>query len=122
MNDVAWLKVGEVRHWIKGPHFGIGRETGQSLVMANASVSRKHAQLISSNGAFWLWDLDSQNGTWRNGVRVTQPVALQSGDTLRFGDVSAIFVLESAEVGATRFAGGSSALPENEPARSVEDE
>jgi pSer/pThr/pTyr-binding forkhead associated (FHA) protein len=61
----------------------IGRSAQQSLVLADPSVSGEHAQLELRDGRWWLEDLDSTNGTWVNGRRLTQPAALQSGQTFQ---------------------------------------
>ena len=58
------------------------------IVIAERSVSRRHAQLFPSQENLQISDLGSSNGTRRNGQDVEdQPVALSSGDVLEFGDV-----------------------------------
>ena len=77
-----------------GRRFGLGTEThiGRSpdndLCLADPEVSRKHALLLCREDGCELYDLDSQNGTWVNGVRVTQPLHVQVGDTILVGDTS----------------------------------
>jgi adenylate cyclase len=38
-------------------------------------------------GLATLEDLGSKNGTFVNGIRLTQPIALRDGDELRIGNV-----------------------------------
>ena len=54
----------------KGGHdaFTIGLDPGNSLVLPDMLVSRKHAELVEREGGeCWIKDLDSRNGTYVNG-------------------------------------------------------
>jgi len=50
-------------------------------------VSRRHAKIQRENNEFILYDLESRNGTYVNGKRLSskQPHTLTSGDVLEFG-------------------------------------
>ena len=69
------------------PTFAIGRNIGNAIVVADGKVSGQHARLIQcTDTSFVLEDLDSKNGTFVNGVRITRKVidrqdALQLADT-----------------------------------------
>lgn len=64
----------------------VGRALGNTLVLNDPRVSRRHAVIHSQGGSeFWLVDLGSSNGTYVNGHRVTQSLALSDGDRLEFG-------------------------------------
>ena len=68
----------------------IGRAAEQcELVVAHATVSRRHARLSLAGEALQVEDLGSTNGSAVNGValRSDAPVALQTGAKLRLGDV-----------------------------------
>ncbi|HYC64139.1 MAG TPA: adenylate/guanylate cyclase domain-containing protein [Reyranellaceae bacterium] len=68
----------------------IGRAGDQcELVVAHATVSRRHAKLQLKGEALQVEDLGSTNGTAVNGViiKAGQPVALQVDGKLRLGDV-----------------------------------
>lgn len=61
-----------------------------NLVLEDASVSRMHARVIKDNDQFYLEDLNSTNGTYKNGLRM-QPYEkrkLEPEDEIRFGKVS----------------------------------
>jgi FHA domain/DUF1707 SHOCT-like domain len=74
-----------------GPaRFTIGREPRCDLVIADLSVSRRHADLLRADGQWLLRDLGSTNGTRRNGWRISSPVPVQAGDQLTFGQVTFI--------------------------------
>jgi serine/threonine protein kinase len=64
----------------------IGRTNGNDLIIAGRTVSRRHARLWFDNGRWFLEDLQSANGTLVNGQRIYQPVALNDGDVINFGD------------------------------------
>ncbi|MDE7478354.1 MAG: FHA domain-containing protein, partial [Lachnospiraceae bacterium] len=57
------------------------------FVIDDAAVSKMHARFEEHDGRVYLCDLNSTNGTVRNGVLlgVNQSVALEPGDRLRFG-------------------------------------
>ena len=66
--------------------FVVGRQEGLSLVLDSAGMSRQHAQLEEIGGALYLEDLDSTNGTFLNGKRITGPVEVGSGDIIHFAE------------------------------------
>ena len=50
--------------------FTVGRKSGKDLVVADARVSRDHAQIVSEGADFYLVDQGSKHGTFVNGARV----------------------------------------------------
>jgi len=71
--------------------FTIGRDDGCDLVLADPSVSLRHARLDRDGTGWLLVDLGSTNGTRLNGWLVSSPVPVRTGDQISFGAVS--FVL-----------------------------
>ena len=69
----------------------IGRTNGNDLIISGRTVSRRHARLWFDNGRWFLEDLQSANGTLINTVRIYQPVALNDGDVINFGDEIVVF-------------------------------
>jgi serine/threonine protein kinase len=69
----------------------IGRTNGNDLVISGRTVSRRHARLWFSDGRWYLEDLQSANGTLVNNVRIHQPVMLNDGDVINFGDEIVLF-------------------------------
>ena len=63
----------------------IGREPGCDLVIDHPSVSRSHAELYRKNERWWLRDLGSKNGSFVDGIAVTDH-PLPSHCWLRLGD------------------------------------
>ncbi len=62
----------------------IGRHPACDVVVADPSVSRRHAQLTFRDGVWVVQDLASTNGTAVNGERVGR-AALHSGDLVELG-------------------------------------
>jgi pSer/pThr/pTyr-binding forkhead associated (FHA) protein len=64
----------------------IGRSTGAEFIVEAPLVSRLHCQITSTADALHVKDLDSTNGTFVNGTRVTTS-PLREGDRLTVGRV-----------------------------------
>ena len=63
----------------------IGRHPDSNLVLADANVSRNHAEIRPQGDKYVVVDLGSTNGSRVNGVRVDTQV-LEDGDELTFGN------------------------------------
>ena len=65
----------------------IGRASANAIVLGDAGVSSRHAQLQWTGGALVLTDLGSTNGSFVNGDKLSphSPRRLKTGDRLRFG-------------------------------------
>jgi len=64
----------------------IGRALENEIVIDDASISRKHAQLfVDDIGTAHIIDLNSTNGTFVNGVRIQGKVQLSESDILKLG-------------------------------------
>jgi len=78
-------------HWMRqslpltdGEHIA-GRDAECSLVIDGTTVSRRHARVTVAHGAAMIEDLDSTNGTFVNGTRVSAPTRLVPGDEFALG-------------------------------------
>lgn len=72
-----------------GDVFVLGRHADSDLRLhpeIDLSVSARHARISRQGGEWLVEDLDSRNGTWVNGHRLTSPVALRDGDRIMLGD------------------------------------
>ncbi len=63
----------------------LGRVEEAAAWIESASVSRRHARIVVSEGEARLEDLGSKNGTFLNGRRITSAVPLSDGDEIRLG-------------------------------------
>ncbi len=70
--------------------FTIGRQPGNSLVLAELEISRKHALINRVGDRYIIEDLHSINGILVNGRRCDTAV-LNSGDIVRIGLVDLVF-------------------------------
>jgi predicted component of type VI protein secretion system len=64
----------------------IGREAGSDVCINDVEVSRQHARLVSQFGDYLLDDLESTNGTFVNGQRITGQRILKPGDSIFLGE------------------------------------
>ncbi len=62
----------------------VGRDPSCEIVVADGSVSRRHARLELRSGIWWVVDQGSANGTYLNSLRIAEQ-ALKNGQELRFG-------------------------------------
>jgi DNA-binding SARP family transcriptional activator len=62
----------------------LGRHSSCEVVLPDAAVSRRHAEIRLTNGRHVLLDLSSANGTWVAGKPVMQHL-LEDGDTFEIG-------------------------------------
>jgi two-component system NtrC family sensor kinase len=74
----------------------IGRSS-ESLPLTDNTVSRAHAELTPDLGEWYIRDLNSQNGTFVNGVRITDRTRLRPGDQVRVGQTLFVFGVTGAE-------------------------
>lgn len=80
---------------IRGDLFRIGYDTaGNEASLKSTAVSRHHARICRKEGAFYLEDLNSTNGTYVNGelLDYTKKYRLDSMDRIAFANVEYMFV------------------------------
>ena len=64
----------------------IGRDGENEIVLAENTVSRRHARVLRDGQGQWtLTDLESANGVYVNGMRVQRAI-LSMGDEIKIGD------------------------------------
>jgi pSer/pThr/pTyr-binding forkhead associated (FHA) protein len=82
---------------IDKPSVTVGRAPGNDLIVDHPTVSRQHATIKVEGPDFRLFDLGSANGTFVNDERLRDPVVLEDGATVRFGEAEYIFKRVSLE-------------------------
>lgn len=92
LNDdiCAWLssdgkQITEIKHQLT-----IGRSEPAELVISDPAINRSHAEIRKFDGRFVLCDLNSTNGTFLNGLKITR-YQLTDGDHIRIGNQDFIF-------------------------------
>ena len=71
----------------------IGSVAGNTVVLADPAVSRKHAGIRKIDASYELADLGSTNGVYVNGHKVPKKT-LEPGDIIRVGNTEAVFKRE----------------------------
>lgn len=69
-----------------GERTTIGRVEDNAFQIAEPSVSSRHCEILLQGGEVLVKDLNSTNGTFINGEKITERV-LKPGQTLRLGNV-----------------------------------
>lgn len=75
----------------------VGRHQEADVLLQVADISRRHAALLLKDGALWVQDLNSSNGTFLNDNRLEVETQVQQGDQLRFSSVGFVVVAPSVE-------------------------
>ena len=71
----------------------IGRDASNGIAPPDSAVSRQHCLVELIDGNARITDLDSHNGTFVNGIPVSQRM-LAHGDVLRIGHSELVFLTE----------------------------
>ncbi|XP_066969795.1 mediator of DNA damage checkpoint protein 1-like isoform X2 [Macrobrachium rosenbergii] len=94
---VAWLLVGDTKYEVYEGETKIGRDSAScAIVLSQKVLSKEHAALEVTSGVHTLVDLGSMNKT-RIGKMALKPhvrYALQGGESIRFGDVLAKYIIK----------------------------
>ena len=64
----------------------VGRDPMHSMAVDDPKVSRDHLRIYTEDDQLFLVDLESTNGTFVNGKRMTKPTRLKNGDLVSVGD------------------------------------
>lgn len=69
----------------------IGRAADATIQIDSPGVSRYHARIVVSGREATLEDVESKNGTYLNGKRVTSSAPLSDGNEVRLGGIVLTF-------------------------------
>ncbi len=84
----------------------VGRATTADLQLVDSRVSREHCRIEVSSAGLRLTDLGSQNGTFRNGERITEATLLNEGDEIAVGDSLLLIAGEGIRIANARYGVG----------------
>ena len=90
---------------LRSPVLTIGQGSQNEVVLADDSISTRHARLEYDAGGWRLTDLGSTNGTYVDGVRLAPEIStpLLPGAVVRFGATTLVFQpVEAADPEAAR--------------------
>src|ERR671936_2989228 len=82
--ELVTLTFDGSRHEVKERRVVLGRSRDCDIQLADANVSRRHAELRQEGASYWNFDLGSPNGLEVNGKRVKR-AKLAGGDTITLG-------------------------------------
>ena len=72
-----------------GQEITIGREFGNTIAPINVDgFSRHHAKILFKDGAWYVEDCGSTNGTYRNKAKLAAPAKIEKGDEIRCGTMA----------------------------------
>jgi DNA-binding winged helix-turn-helix (wHTH) protein len=81
--------------WTIDKSLTIGRDSECDIVIPDRQVSRFHARVSIEGEKALLEDLSSKNGTYCNGMLLSEPVELDDGDVLQVALVQTLVYLSS---------------------------
>lgn len=91
MPELRWMEGDEARRVrLEGRVAGIGRASGNAVVIKDFSVSRNHAKVERRGDHWWAVDLGSTNGVKINGQYVSE-APLSDGDRIQVGNYVVFF-------------------------------
>lgn len=100
---------------LKGKEITIGRDTGNTISINDAEVSRKHAKLVVQESGYVIEDMGSTNGTFVNGQRVSTPLLLRGGEVIALGEGVVLLFEEAADPNATMVSSRTAAPAKPQP-------
>jgi len=80
----------------------LGRTSDNHLQIPSQTVSTLHCEIVWMDDAVLVRDLNSTNGTFIDGVRITES-RLEAGQVLRVGDVELCLDTDKASISVPRF-------------------
>lgn len=93
-SSTSWILSGQLadgepmRHArVDSSPFIVGRSSDSSLCLPYPTVSSRHAELFVGEQTITVRDLGSTNGTFVNGVRITNSCEARHGDLIQFAQI-----------------------------------
>ncbi len=84
---------------IPAPRFLIGRSSDCHLRPKSDSISRTHCTILTRKDRIVIRDLNSRNGTFVNGERVTEDAPIKDGDQLQIGKLEFQVIVKEPQEG-----------------------
>jgi FHA domain-containing protein len=88
--EPATITVDGAQHRLEKPVMVIGRSKDTDIRVADANISRRHAEIRQEGSTFWIVDLDSTNGVAVNG-RALKRAKLDDEDRITLGSTELVF-------------------------------
>jgi len=113
MYSVVITDEGGVRRTLdfSKPELSVGCAQGNDIVLSKRNVSKQHARLMLQGEQPVVVDLNSTNGTWVNGRKISAPQPLKQGDKIYIADFIITVEPTNGASGKARAAPGVSEPP-----------
>ncbi|MDO5300911.1 MAG: FHA domain-containing protein [Tissierellia bacterium] len=92
VNRLDSLNFKMQEYYVLSKRTTIGRSTKNSIVIRDSFVSKNHLLIFEDQGAYYIQDLNSANGTYLNGSILSSVEQLQNGDRIGVGFIQFLFV------------------------------
>ncbi|MFN8373696.1 MAG: FHA domain-containing protein [Anaerolineae bacterium] len=92
--DIFWPDGTFKTFALDAPSISVGRSTGNVIALETDTISRYHFSITHDNNSrVFITDLESVNGTYVDGVRLTanEPSLLQGGEEIQIGHLRILF-------------------------------
>jgi hypothetical protein len=89
--DIFWPDGNFESYLLTQPTTSVGRAAGNTIALDTNTVSRYHFSLTQDNEQVSIADLESENGTFVDGVRITEPFVLEGVAEIQVGHLRMIF-------------------------------
>ena len=76
----------------------IGRNINNSIILSDELVSTYHAAVLFRNGSCWIEDLNSRNGVYINGKKISRRLKLENDSLIKIGSTILKYSAEHEEV------------------------
>lgn len=70
---------------LNGKKIRLGRNPDNTVVLKDNQISKYHAEIYYGDKKYWIKDLDSKNGVYINGKRISDPKWLLPGSLIKLG-------------------------------------
>ena len=80
---------------VEGMNVSIGRQEAD-VTLPNNKVSKRHARFVMKDSVLYIQDLNSTNGVYVNGKKISRPAVLHSMDSVRIEDY--VFIVSGRKI------------------------
>lgn len=80
-------EVGKM-HKLESPQMTLGRAQENEMRINDVGISRRHARLVREGEGVYIEDMESANGTFLNGDRLSRRLQLRDGDKITLGSTT----------------------------------
>ena len=97
--QVSWFNNNQIlqKQSSISDQFSVGRSSDNTIVIVSPSVSRHHFEVKWENGAWWIEDKQSANGTYVNQNLIKQRSLLDLPATVTLGNSDILLKIEAIQ-------------------------